>query len=76
MAYFLRTRRLTLERLAKKPAENLDVVHAVLRASLRDVEAQIRRLEKSHYGWGKSADDDVRKWANPIGRLLRQVRRT
>jgi hypothetical protein len=73
MAFFLRTRRLDLKRLERKPQENIDVVHVILKASIRDVKDKLRRLERQFYGAGKTARDEVTKWSIVMKSILATV---
>ena len=62
MAFFLRTRRLDIRRLDRKPQENLAMVHKILAASVKDVLENVKKLERGFYGQGKTAQDDIAKY--------------
>ena len=62
MAFFLRTRRLDIRRLDRKPQENLGMVHKILAASVKDVLENVKKLERGFYGQGKTAQDDIHKY--------------
>ena len=62
MAFFLRTRRLDIRRLDRKPQENLGVVHKILAASVKDILDTVKKLERGFYGLSKNAQDDIAKY--------------
>ncbi len=62
MAFFLRTRRLDIRRMERKPQENLGVVHTILTAAVKDVLDKLKKLERGFYGLGRNATDEIRRW--------------
>ena len=75
MPFFLRTRRLDIKRLERKPQKSLSVVHAVLSAALRDILTKLGHIEVSFYG-ADSADPirTVRGWAVCVKAVMADVR--
>ena len=53
MPFFLRTRRLDIGRLERKPAENLEIIREVLYLSVRDVLDKLKKKEQMYYGFNK-----------------------
>ena len=48
----------------------MSVVYTILRASVRDAEVKLRRVERLYYGGSKNAVDDARKWACPVKSVM------
>lgn len=66
MPYFIRARRSDLDKLSTAPQENLDVVHAILHAGVKDLLQRLGGVERQFYGPGKNAVSELRRWAGPI----------
>ncbi len=62
MAFFLRTRRLDIRRLDRKPQESLGMVHKILAAAVKDAIDKIKKLERGFYGLGRNAYDDIARY--------------
>ena len=53
MPFFLRTRRLDIARLDRKPAENLQIIRDILHLSTKDVLHKLKKKEQMFYGYSK-----------------------
>lgn len=71
--FFLRTQRLDIRRLERKPQESLSVIYAIMRASASEAEDKLRRVERLYYGASKNALNDARKWATPVKSVMNGV---
>ena len=70
MPFFVRTRRLDIRRLEKKPQEDLSVVHAILTGSVKEVLEKLIQLERAFYAPGKNAVDEMKKWAGSVKSIM------
>ena len=66
MPFFIRTRRLSIKRLENKPQESLSVVHTILSSSVKEVLANLKRVERAYYGVGRNAQDELKKWISSV----------
>ena len=72
----MRTRRLDIDRLERKPQENMSVVYTILRTGIGHTEDKLRRVERLYYGASKDAATDARKWITPVKSVMNDVHLT
>ena len=71
MPFFIRTRRLDIKRLERKPQEDLSVIHVILSGAIKDTQLKLTQLERSYYGPGKTAHDELKKWAPSVKSVMK-----
>ncbi len=74
MAFLLRTRRLDINRMDLKPQENLEVIHAILTATINTTLDKLKQLQIRYYGKGVTPEQEAKKWATSVTNMMRSVR--